>query len=113
MGGEVLVLLWYVSALAIYSDGHEGEVALHAPSRRKVNFEPKTVTAGGAGHPAEGRRFTGRHSGVSVQRNLKGNSSRGGAEGGSRCTVSLMSKQSASRLQVSECNLLLLGSCRG
>ncbi len=88
MGGEVLLLLWYVSALAIYIDGYKGEVALHAPSRCKVNFEPKAITAGRAGHTAEGGSFTGRHSRVSVQRDLKGDSPRGGAEGGRKCIVS-------------------------
>lgn len=51
--GEFFILLWYVSALAVYIDGHEGKVALHASSRCIVNFEPKTVTAGRAGHTAK------------------------------------------------------------
>lgn len=78
MGGQVFIFLWYVSALAIYVDGHEGEVALHASSRCIVNFETETVTAGRASH-AEGS-FTGRHGRVSIQRNLKGDSPRGGTE---------------------------------
>lgn len=82
MGGEVLLLFRYVSALAVHIDGHEGEVALDAASRCKVNFEPETVAAGGAGHATEGGSFTGRHGRVSVQRDLKGDSPTGGAEGG-------------------------------
>lgn len=90
MGSEVLILLWYVSALAIYIDGHEGEVALHAPSRSKVNLEPESVTAGRAGHTAEGGSFRAR---VSVQRNLKGDAPRGGAKGGRKYIASLKGKQ--------------------
>lgn len=90
MGGEVLILLWYVSALAVDSDRHEREVAFDAPSRCKVNFEPETIAAGRPGHTAEGGGFTGRQSRVSIQRNLKGDSSRGRAVGGRKCIVSLM-----------------------
>lgn len=46
MGSEVLVLLRYVSALAVYIDGHEGVVASDAPSRCEVNFETKPIAAG-------------------------------------------------------------------
>lgn len=67
MGDEVLILLWYVSALAVYTDRHEGEVALHSSSRCIVDFEAQTVAASGAGHTAE-------ESWVSVQRDLKGDS---------------------------------------
>lgn len=81
MGGEVLILLWYVSALAVYTDRHERVVAFDASSRCKVYFEPQTVTAGRPGHTAEGGGFTGRHSRISVQRNLKGDSPRGRAVG--------------------------------
>lgn len=93
MGGKVLVLLRYVSALAVYVDGHEGEVAFHATSGCIVNFEPKTVTAGRAGHTSEGGGLTGWQSRVSVQRNLKGDSPRGGAERGRKFPVSLTGKQ--------------------
>lgn len=86
MGGKVLILLWYVSALTVYI-GQEGEVALDAPSRCKVNFEPKTVAAGRAGHTAEGGSFTGW---VSVQRNLKGDSTRRGADRRRTCIVGLL-----------------------
>lgn len=72
MGPEVLVLLWYVSALAVYIDGHEGGVPLDAPSRSKVDFEPQAVTAGGARHAAAERHLGGRHGRVSLQRDLKG-----------------------------------------
>ena len=82
MGGEVLVLLLYVSALAVDTDGDEGEVALHASSGCIVNFEPKAVTAGRACHPPEGGALAGRQRRVSVQRDLEGDSTRGGAEGG-------------------------------
>lgn len=99
MGGEVLLLFWYVSALAVYIDGHEGEVALDATSRCKVDLEPEAVAAGGAGHAAEGGSFTGRHGRVSVQRDLKGDSPAGGAEGGEReCVVSLTWKQQTTSL---------------
>lgn len=82
VAGELLVLLGYVSALAVDIDRHEGEVALHAPSRCIVNFEPKTVAAGRAGHTAESGSFAGQHSRVPDQRNLKGDSPTGGAERG-------------------------------
>ncbi len=92
VGGEVLILLWYVFALAVPIDWHERDVALDATSRCKVNFEPKTVTAGRAGHTAQGRRFTRRHARVSVKRDLEGDSSRGRAGGGMKCVVSLTEK---------------------
>lgn len=90
MGGKVLILLRYVSALAVDIDRHEREVAFDAPSRCKVNFEPETIAAGRPGHTPEGGGFTGRQSRVSIQRNLKGDSPRGRAVGGRKCIVSLM-----------------------
>lgn len=76
MEAEAFFLLRYFSALAIYVDGHEGKVALHASSRCIVNFKPKSLTAGRAGHTAIGGSFTGRKSWVSVQRNFKRDSPR-------------------------------------
>lgn len=79
---EELLLLWNVSA--VHGHRHERGVPLDAPSGCKVNFKPQAVTAGRPGHPAEGRGFTRRHSRVSVQGNLKGDSSSGRAVGGEK-----------------------------
>lgn len=67
-------------ALAIYTDRHEGEVAFHAPSGCIVNFEPQAVAARRARHTAEGGSLAGREGRICIQWNLKGDSSRGGAE---------------------------------
>lgn len=93
MGGEVLILLLYVSALAVDIDRHEGEVALHASSGCIVNFEPKTVTTGRSGHTSEGGGITGRQHRVSVQGNLEGDPMSGGAEGERKFTVNSTRKQ--------------------
>lgn len=77
---EELLLLRNVSA--VHSHRHERGVPLDAPSGRKVNFEPQAVTAGRPGHPTEGRGFARRNSRVSVQGDLKGDSSSGRAAGG-------------------------------
>lgn len=70
-----------MSALAVYTDRHHGEVAFHASSGRVVNFEPKAVTAGRARHAAQGGSLIEREGWVSIQRNLKRDSSRGGPKG--------------------------------
>lgn len=79
MGAEVLVLLRYVSALAVHADGRQGEVALHPSPGCIVNFEAQAVAAGRAGHTSEGGGLARRQGRVSVQRNLKRDSPRGGA----------------------------------
>lgn len=83
-----------MSALAVYTDRHHGELAFHASSGRVVNFEPKAVAAGRAHHAAQGGSLIEREGWVSIQRNFKGDSSRGGPkEEERRRIVSLIRKK--------------------
>lgn len=80
---EELLLLRDVAAV----DGHrhEGGVTSDSSTGRKVNFEPQAITAGRPGHPTERWCFARRHSPISVQGDLKGDASTGGAEGRNVC----------------------------